>query len=181
MNEPIREVVSLLVLNLAGQVLLGHRAKTRLRHPGVLSTPTMLISQDEASQLVDRTAYEGCDLDEDTILTRLIAEIQPRLSPDIPTVGWAATEWTITKWIADEHGTGLDELTRMTTIRVDLEQEWELSAHPEFYQDLGWYNQALFLRACEERNADLLSPGNPPPATGGAGACIQSAYHILSR
>lgn len=178
-HDEISEVCSFAIFNPAGQILLGPRAATLRRHPRVVSTPVVRITPDEASRLVDRDMWEWTDLRADTVITALLRRVSPRLSSTTPSSGLAATHWTTSKWIPDVGGTGVDELTRMTTVRVNLGAPWDLTPDPYFFAGLGWYDPALFLKAWDARDPSVLDLDAAPWQPELHGACVESAAHIL--
>lgn len=162
MTEPV-EVMSLLAKK-DGKVLLGQRAFTRSRHPGVLSTITMMARV--------KPFYVP------HFIQKMVTE---RLSDfDNLRGSWKIHEPPIVRWVDDRQGTGISEYTKMVTVELEVMTDWNPQPNRRFYENVGWYDIDLYKKAYNKNEAQLLLPNANPITLCIDGACNEGAMRALN-
>lgn len=169
--EQLNDVLSLMALSPEGKILLGQRALSRARHPGVLSTITMRI---------EAGAYFIINAGDHAAAKHYVGKmIDERLTASVP-VGYIAGVDSFVKLVEDPIGTGEAEWTRMTTVQVQLTESWHPDPNPDFYMNMGWFGVEDFKRAYAEKEPQILLPDANPWTLCMHGACVEGAWRMLN-
>lgn len=190
------------------EMLMGVRAETptSARHPNVLSTPTMRIPQSALEAIIgEHPAALGYPMDVGTVAplsaapavefggaqalattTAFLVEssLSRKLgSSDLLVTGelhGRATPAAIAVDVVPDPATGLDELTHMLTVVVDLDQGWDqIPGATPSYSELLWVPRDRLADALEHNDVLRLVP-HIDLMVCLYGLCVRSAAYVTS-
>lgn len=180
------------------------RAVTNVRHPGVVSLPTMRVPA--ATKVLLPTPAHEPDVQDEVEFRGVLREQEQFGVPGAGAVaasylteailsrklgaadlletgqltGWCAVRMTAEGIVDDPTGTTDSELTLMYTILVRIDTGANLlPTESAAYSHIRWVDPKLFLLAWHRRDAQLLFPDANPFEICIRGLCIRSGVQLL--